>query len=77
MITQEGLSAYVTFHRTFPKTRHEANLMITQEGLSAYLVSNDVTKDSYKRGPKDIDENPKGATKDVVDGVRHGVGDRE
>ena len=41
------------------------------------MVSNDVTKDSYKRGPKDIDENPKGATKDVVDGVRHGVGDRE
>ena len=74
-ITQSDVC--VTLHRAFPKTRHEANLMITQEGLSAYLVSNNVTKDSYKRGPKDIDENPKGETKDVVDGIRHRVGDRE
>ena len=41
------------------------------------MVSNDVTKDSYKRGPEDVDENPKGETKDVVDGVHHRVGDRE
>ena len=63
----------VTLHWAFPKTRHEANLMITQEGLSAYLVSNVVTKDSNKRGPKDIEGDPKGEAKDMVDSIQHGV----